>query len=231
MASLHDHDHAHEQARDHGHSHGDACCEMDPAQFAQFRQVLWIVLAINFAMFLIEAGAGIGAQSVSLQADALDFLGDSANYAISLFVLGMGARWRTGAALIKGIAMGLFGFWVIGATVWSLIFEGRPSAVVMGSVGVMALVANIVSAYLLYRFREGDANMRSVWLCSRNDAIGNLAVVAAASGVFATGSNWPDLGVAAIMAGLALFASARVLAHAGREWRHQADAHSGNPTG
>lgn len=221
MASLQD------RAQDHGHSHGDSCCAVDPAQFARFRHVLWIVLAINFSMFLIEAGAGIGAQSVSLQADALDFLGDSANYAISLFVLGMGARWRTGAALIKGIAMGGFGLWVLGATVWSLVFEGRPSAMVMGSVGVMALMANIVSAYLLYRFREGDANMRSVWLCSRNDAVGNLAVVAAASGVFATGSSWPDLGVAAIIAGLALTASFRVLSHAGQEWRDQAAAQSG----
>jgi Co/Zn/Cd efflux system component len=216
MAFSHDHD--------HGHAHADSCCDMDPAAFRGFRRVLWAVLAINFAMFLIEASAGIGAQSVSLQADALDFLGDSANYAISLFVLGMGARWRTGAAVIKGAAMGFFGLWVIGATVWSLIYEGRPSAVVMGSVGILALAANVVSAYLLYRFREGDANMRSVWLCSRNDAIGNLAVVAAASGVFATGSNWPDLGVAAIMAGLALFASARVLAHAAQEWREHGEA-------
>jgi Co/Zn/Cd efflux system component len=219
MAVFHGHD--------HGDSHVDSCCALDPAQFAGFRRVLWVVLAINFAMFVIEAGAGIGAQSVSLQADALDFLGDSANYAISLFVLGMGARWRTGAALIKGVAMGVFGLWVIGATLWSLIYEGRPSAVVMGSVGVLALAANVVSAYLLYRFREGDANMRSVWLCSRNDAIGNLAVVAAASGVFATGSNWPDLGVAAIMAGLALFASARVIALATREWRHQGEVQGG----
>lgn len=219
MAVFHGHD--------HGDSHVDSCCAPDPAQFAGFRRVLWVVLAINFAMFVIEAGAGIGAQSVSLQADALDFLGDSANYAISLFVLGMGARWRTGAALIKGVAMGVFGLWVIGATLWSLIYEGRPSAVVMGSVGVLALAANVVSAYLLYRFREGDANMRSVWLCSRNDAIGNLAVVAAASGVFATGSNWPDLGVAAIMAGLALFASARVIVLATREWRHQGEVQGG----
>lgn len=189
------------------------------ASDARFRRVLWAALAINFAMFVIEAGAGIGAQSVSLQADALDFLGDSANYAISLFVLGLAVHWRTMAAFIKGAAMGAFGLWVVGATVWSLVFQGRPSAVVMGSVGVLALVANVVSAFLLYRFRGGDANMRSVWLCSRNDAIGNLAVVAAASGVFATGSNWPDLLVAAVMAGLALFASAKVLAHAGREWR------------
>ncbi|MDH3240007.1 MAG: cation transporter [Alphaproteobacteria bacterium] len=229
MAQFHDHDHDH--GHGHGHAHAATCCEIDPAQSARFRNVLWIVLAINFAMFVIEAGAGIGAESVSLQADALDFLGDSANYAISLLVLGMGARWRTGAALIKGSAMGLFGCWVIGATVWSLVYEGRPSAVVMGSVGLLALAANVVSAFLLYRFREGDANMRSVWLCSRNDAIGNLAVVGAASGVFATGSNLPDLGVAAIMAGLALFAAFRVLDHAAREWRHQSELHRGGHPG
>ena len=170
--------------------HDEGCCGSVAPEDASFRRVLWTVLTINFTMFLIEGTAGIGSQSVSLQADALDFLSDSANYAISLFVLGMGARWRSGAALIKGIAMGAFGIWVIGATIWSLVFEGRPSALVMGSVGTLALAANLVSAYLLYRYRQGDANMRSVWLCSRNDAIGNLAVVAAASGVFATGSNW-----------------------------------------
>lgn len=200
----------------------DSCCAPPPAWDARFRRVLWAALGINFSMFVIEAAAGIGAESVALQADALDFLGDSANYAVSLFVLGLAAYWRTVAAFVKGLAMGAFGLWVIGATLWSLVFEGRPSAVVMGSVGVLALIANIASTFLLYRFRQGDANMRSIWLCSRNDAIGNMAVVAAASGVFATGSNWPDLLVAAIMAGLALYASAKVLAHAGREWREAA---------
>jgi Co/Zn/Cd efflux system component len=186
---------------------------------AGFRRVLWAVLAINLAMFVIEAGAGLGAGSVALQADALDFLGDSANYAISLFVLGMALRWRTGAAIAKGLAMGGFGLWVIGATVWSLLTKGVPSAAVMGSVGTLALIANLVSAYLLYRYRAGDANMRSVWLCSRNDAIGNIAVLVAASGVFATGTNWPDLLVATVMASLALYASVQVLRHAGAEWR------------
>lgn len=209
------------------HGQQDSCCEIIPAAGGGFRRVLWAVLAINFSMFVIEGGAGIGSQSVSLQADALDFLGDSANYAISLFVLGMAARWRTGAALAKGIAMGGFGLWVIGATVWSLVTGGRPVALVMGSVGTLALVANLVSAFLLYRYRQGDANMRSVWLCSRNDAFGNVAVVVAASGVFATGSNWPDLMVAAIMAGLALFASAKVIAHASREWRLTGNAEAG----
>ncbi len=205
----------------HHHDHGWG--ETGVAVAAGFRRVLWAALAINFTMFLIEWAAGIGSQSVSLQADALDFLGDSANYAISLFVLGLGPRWRSGAALCKGIAMGAFGLWVIAATVWSLVFDGRPSALVMGSVGVLALAANLVSAFLLYGYRQGDANMRSVWLCTRNDAIGNLAVVAAASGVFATGSNWPDLAVAAIMAGLALYASVAVIAHATGEWRLAGD--------
>ncbi len=209
------------------HHRRDSCCEIGAAAGGGFRRVLWAVLAINLSMFVIEGGAGIGSQSVSLQADALDFLGDSANYAISLFVLGMAARWRTGAALAKGMAMGGFGLWVIGATVWSLVTGGRPVALVMGSVGILALIANLVSAFLLYRYRQGDANMRSVWLCSRNDAIGNVAVVAAASGVFATGSNWPDLMVAAIMAGLALFASAKVIAHASREWRFTGNAEAG----
>lgn len=201
------------------HHHDDGCCETGAAVDNGFRRVLCAALVINFTMFLVEGAAGIGSQSVSLQADALDFLGDSANYAISLFVLGLSARWRSGAALAKGIAMGAFGLWVIGATVWSLVFEGRPSALVMGSVGMLAFAANLISAFLLYRYREGDANMRSVWLCTRNDVIGNLAVVAAASGVFATGGNWPDLVVAAIMAGLALYASAKVIAHATEEWR------------
>jgi Co/Zn/Cd efflux system component len=111
-----------------------------------------------------------------------------------------------------------FGLWVIGVTVWSLVTQGVPNPVVMGSVGTLALIVNVFCAVLLFRFRGGDANMRSVWLCSRNDAISNLAVILAASGVFATGTSWPDLAVAAVMASLALYASVLVLAHARREW-------------
>jgi Co/Zn/Cd efflux system component len=199
----------------------DTCCDVAVAggpQDAGFRRVLWIVLGFNAAMFVIEMGAGLGVGSVALQADALDFLGDSASYAISLFVMGMTMRWRTAAALLKGLAMGTFGLWVIGATIWSLMAKGVPNPVVMGSVGTLALVVNVLCAVLLYRFRGGDANMRSVWLCSRNDAISNIAVVGAASGVFATGSNWPDLFVAAVMASLALYASVLVLRHGLREW-------------
>ncbi len=200
----------------------DHCCAPigSPApDDARFRRVLWIALALNVVMFVVETGAGLGAGSVSLQADALDFLGDSANYAISLFVLARAMRWRSASAMLKGLAMLAFGLWVIGATVWSLLARGVPNPVVMGSVGTLALAVNVFCAVLLYRFRGGDANMRSVWLCSRNDAISNVAVILAASGVFVSASAWPDLAVAAIMASLALHSSALVFAHALREWR------------
>ncbi len=184
----------------------DQACHAARAE-ASYRRVLWTVLAINAAMFLIEAGAGLGAGSVALQADALDFLGDAANYGISLFVLGMAIRWRARAALVKGASMGLFGLWVLGATAYNVIFLKLPDALVMGSVGALALLANGLVALLLFRYRGGDSNRRSVWLCSRNDAIGNFAVLAAASGVFATGTAWPDLAVASIMATLAVWAA------------------------
>lgn len=201
----------------------DACdkdCTAAPPETSAYRRALIAVLVINAVMFVIEAGAGLGAGSVSLQADALDFLGDAASYTISLLVLGMTIRWRAGAALIKGGSMGLFGLWVMGATIYNMIDPGRPDVVVMGSVGTLALAANVVCALMLYRFREGDANMRSVWLCTRNDAIGNIAVLAAAGGVFASDTAWPDLAVAAVMAGLALTAAFLVIRHAMAELRH-----------
>ncbi len=198
----------------------DKTCAGAPPETAAYRRALITVLVINAVMFVVEAGAGLGAGSVSLQADALDFLGDAASYTISLLVLGMTIRWRAGAALIKGGSMGLFGLWVMGATIYNMIYLGRPDVVVMGSVGTLALAANVVCALMLYRFREGDANMRSVWLCTRNDAIGNIAVVAAAGGVFASDTAWPDLAVAAVMAGLALTAAFLVTRHAMAELRH-----------
>lgn len=199
-----------------------SCCNLahpatGPETTRRFRRVLWAVLAINATMFAVELSAGVAAGSVSLQADALDFLGDSANYAISLMVLGMSMRWRSGAAMIKGVSMGLFGLWVIGHAAWTLYAGSLPGALVMGSVGALALAANVLSALLLYAFRSGDSNMRSVWLCSRNDAIGNLAVMIAAAGVFATGSPWPDLLVAAVLASLALGASLAVVRQAAGE--------------
>lgn len=188
----------------------DCCCAPPPLKLdphrgdAGYRRVLWIVLAINAAMFLIEIGAGLAAGSASLQADALDFLGDAANYAISLVVVGMALRYRASAALAKGATMGLFGLWVIATVVWHALHGTLPSALTMGAVGVTALAANATSFGLLWRYRAGDANMRSAWICTRNDVLGNLAVLLAALGVFGTGTGWPDVIVAAIMATLAL---------------------------
>jgi Co/Zn/Cd efflux system component len=190
-----------------------------PAQQAAYRRVLWIVLAINALMFAVEIGAGLAAGSASLQADALDFLGDAANYAISLFVVGMALRYRASAALLKGATMAVFGVWVLGVTAWHIVHGTVPHAVTMGSVGFTALAANGISFWLLWRYRTGDANMRSAWICTRNDVLGNLAVLLAALGVFGTGTGWPDVVVAAIMAVLALQGAAMVIVQARAELR------------
>ena len=182
----------------------DLCGPADAKSSGRWRLALWIALAVNGGMFFAEATAGLTAGSASLQADALDFLGDTANYAISLGVVGLALTWRARAAMLKGATMLVFGLWVAGVTLWGVWRGDLPRAEIMGVVGVVALVANVGVAALLYRFRSGDANMRSVWICSRNDAIGNLAVIVAAAGVFGSGTRWPDLMVAAIMAGLAL---------------------------
>jgi Co/Zn/Cd efflux system component len=181
--------------------------------------VLWIALAVNAVMFAVEVGAGLAAESVSLQADALDFLGDAANYGLSLSVLSLGLVWRARAALVKGISMGLFGIWVIGASALNVLGDAVPHAPTMGVIGFVALIANVGVALILYRFREGDSNMRSVWLCTRNDAIGNAAVMVAALGVVGTGTLWPDIAVAAVMAFLALSASIETILTARRELR------------
>lgn len=180
------------------HSHGP------PSVARGFRTALWIALALNAGMFVIEAAAGFGAHSVALQADAVDFFGDASNYAVSLLVLGFAAVWRSYAALLKALAMALFGVGVLASAAYASIVQPLPGAAVMGGVGALALAVNIGVTFLLYRFRGGDANMRSVWLCTRNDAIGNLAVLAAALGVYLGQAGWPDLAVAALMAGLAL---------------------------
>ena len=169
-----------------------------------YRRVLWFVLAINAAMFAIEIGAGLMAGSASLQADALDFLGDAGNYAISLFVVGMALRYRAMATLAKGATMGLFGLWVIGIAAWNAAQGTLPGAFTMGTVATIALLANAASFGLLWAYRGGDANMRSAWICTRNDVLGNLAVLIAAAGVFGTGTGWPDIVVAGIMAALAI---------------------------
>lgn len=171
---------------------------------ARYRRVLWLVLGINAAMFLVEITAGLAAGSASLQADALDFLGDAGNYAISLFVVGMALKYRASAALAKGATMAAFGLWVVAMVIWHAAHGTLPSAFTMGTVGLAALAANAASFGLLWVYRGGDANMRSAWICTRNDVIGNMAVLAAALGVFGTGTGWPDVVVASIMAALAL---------------------------
>lgn len=170
-------------------------------------------------MFLVEIVAGLMAGSVSLQADALDFLGDVANYGVSLFVIGLALRYRARAALIKGLTMGLFGLWVIGATVWHAYHATIPHAIAMGEVGFAALIANAAVFVLLWTYRKGDSNMRSVWLCSRNDVIGNFAVLLAALGVFGTGTGWPDVIVAGLMASLGIQGAVQVVGHALEELR------------
>ena len=182
----------------------------------KFRKALWIALFLNALMFFVEIIGGSQARSVSLWADALDFAGDAANYAISLAVLSMTLYWRATAALLKGITMAVFGIFVMMKVMWTWWLGITPEPMVMGAIGVLALVVNVVVALMLYAFRDGDANMRSVWLCSRNDAIANIAVIIAAVGVFGTGSMFPDLLVAFIIAylgvssGLAVIKQARM---------------------
>lgn len=199
------------------------CCHVnhgsDSSRFNSpgWRRALWIALTVNVAMFAVEIGAGLAAGSASLQADALDFLGDSANYAISLGVAGMALAWRARAALAKAVSLLGFGLWVLGAAAWHAHAGTLPGAQVMGAIGVLALAVNTGVALLLYRFRNGDANMRSVWICSRNDAVGNIAVVLAAFGVFGTGTGWPDVIVATIMAALGLSGGWQIMRQAWRE--------------
>ncbi|MEH2504025.1 HflK protein [Bradyrhizobium sp. AZCC 1578] len=201
---------------------GVACCG-EGATFeglsADYKRRLWIVIAINAAMFLVEIGAGALAGSQALQADALDFLGDAATYGISLAVIGASVRVRARAAFVKGVSLTLVGLWVFGATAYHVLVLGVPRAEIMGAIGFLALAANVASVVILVRYKDGDANVRSVWLCSRNDAIGNVAVMLAALGVWATATKWPDLIVAAIMAGLFLWSSAQILRQAVRELR------------
>ena len=198
------------------------CCpsfEATPSVDARYRRVLWLALAINAAMFAVEAGFGLIADSLSLQADALDFFGDAANYAISLALLGRAIRWRARGAAIKGGAMALFGAWVLGAAIYRVFVGGVPDAAIMGAIGLLALFANLACAVLLFRFRRGDSNMRSVWLCTRNDAIANIAVILAALAVAVTGTGWADLGVAVVIASLAASAGISVIRQAHAELR------------
>lgn len=200
-----------------------ACCNScaPPPRDKAYRRILWVALVINGGMFLTELVAGLAAGSAALQADALDFLSDAANYGISLSVVGLALAWRSKAALVKGGSMGVLGLWVAGNTIWHAFTGTLPEAHVMGAIGLAALIANGGVALLLYRYRTGDSNMRSVWICSRNDAIGNVAVMLAALGVFGTGTGWPDIAVAAVMAGLSLWGASQIINQARSELRSQ----------
>jgi len=199
------------------------CCTIgvSAAEEPRFRRVLWVALIANATMFAVEVVAGMLSSSVSLQADALDFFGDAASYAITLAVLGLSLRARSIAALIKGATMALFGLWVIGIAVYRTFSETVPDAPIMGGIAVLALAVNVAVAVMLYRYRGGDSNTRSIWLCSRNDAIGNIAVLLAAGGVYLSATGWPDIVVAAIIASLNLSSAWQVFRHASDELRYE----------
>lgn len=200
----------------------DACCSggvpifdgMDP----RYKRMLWTVVGINGAMFLTEMVAGQLAGSQALRADALDFFADTITYGLSLAVIGASLRTRATAALFKGLSLSVMAVWVFGSTVYHTLVLGLPSAEVMGVIGFLALAANLGSVLLLRPYKDGDANVRSVWLCSRNDAIGNVVVMAAALGVWGTSTAWPDLAVAALMAGIFLMSSVQILRQAWSEY-------------
>jgi Co/Zn/Cd efflux system component len=196
----------------------ESCCAHSPAPVdPRYRNALWVALFLNALMFVVELGASWTSGSVSLMADSIDFFGDAANYGISLVVLAMAAAVRSRAAVFKAATMGAFGVFVLGKALYNLQAGITPEPVTMGMVGFAALAVNAGVALMLYRFRTGDANMRSVWICSRNDAFGNVAVMLAALGVFGTGSAWPDLAVAGVMGALALGGARVVLKQARAE--------------
>jgi len=198
------------------------CCHHEPkfeGLSADYKRRLWLVIAINASMFLLEIVAGAVSGSQALQADALDFAADAATYGISLAVIGTSIAVRARAALLKALSLTLMALWVLGSTAYHVLVLGIPRAEIMGAVGVLALLANLASVLILVRYKDGDANVRSVWLCSRNDAIGNVAVMLAALGVWGSATKWPDLLVAAIMAGLFLTSSFQILRQSMQELR------------
>lgn len=198
------------------------CCENN-VKFdgisADYKRRLWLVIALNAIMFVVEITAGQLAKSQALQADALDFLGDALTYGISLAVIGASIQVRTNAALFKGASLFLIGMWVLGSTIHRVFYVDVPEAEIMGVIGFLALMTNLASVLILVRYKDGDANVRSVWLCSRNDAIGNVAVMIAALSVWSTASRWPDLIVAAIMSGLFLSSAIQIVRQALKERR------------
>jgi len=196
------------------------CCSNNQADAGpRYRRILWIALAVNAPMFVLELGASFSSGSTALAADAADFAGDAANYALSLAAIAAGGLWQSRAALVKGYAMGIYGVAVLAYAAWRMWLGAAPEPLAMGLVGTAAFAANLGVAVLLFAYREGNANMRSVWLCTRNDAIGNIAVVVASAGVYGTGSLWPDVAVAILMAGLGLRAAYQVVGQSRAEIR------------
>jgi len=242
MSQLHGHSHgaccashdhpAHDTHTAKAHAHAEEACGchggvpvfdgVDP----RYKRVLWTVIAINAAMFVTEIVAGHLARSQALQADALDFLGDTVTYGLSLAVIGASLRIRASAALFKGVSLSLMGAGVLGSTLYHVLILGLPRAEIMGGIGLLALGANLASVVLLMRYKDGDANVRSVWLCSRNDAIGNVVVMVAAGAVWVTASAWPDLIVAGLLAALFLSSAVQILRQAWMEYR---STDAGNP--
>ena len=208
---------------------GASCCSGGVPMFdgvdRRYMLVLWTVIGINGAMFLTEMIVGQVAGSQALKADALDFLADTVTYGLSLAVIGATLRTRATAALFKGLSLSVMAFWVIGSTLYRTLVPGLPGAGLMGGIAVLALVANLASVLMLQRYKDGDANVRSVWLCSRNDAIGNVVVMLAAAGVWGTGTPWPDLAVAAVMAGIFATSSVQILRQAWAEYRGDPHTH------
>ena len=200
----------------HHHHHDEAVFE---GMSDDYRRRLIAVIVINAAMFVVEMAAGYLARSQALQADALDFFGDSLTYGLSLAVIGMPLATRANVALLKGASLLAMGLWVLGSTAWKVLYTGVPEAEIMGLIGFLALAANVASVILLIAYKDGDANVRSVWLCSRNDAIGNVAVMIAALGVWGTATGWPDLIVATIMASLFLSSAWQIITQAQEEKR------------
>lgn len=207
---------------------GGCSCQPPPFEGASpaYRRVLWAVISINALMFVVEIFAGALAGSQALKADALDFLGDALTYSLSLWAIGKSLNTRAYAALFKGASLAAMGLWVFGSTIYEIFVLALSKASVMGMVGFLALAANLTSVLLLMKYRDGDANVRSVWLCSRNDAIGNVAVMLAAGAVYFTASAWPDLIVASAMAGLFLWSSIQIVRQAMKELREQRPSHA-----
>ena len=205
---------------------GDSCCPKGVPTFdgmnPRYKRILWTVIALNGAMFLTETVAGQLAGSQALKSDALDFLADTVTYGLSLAVIGASLRTRATAALGKGLSLFLMALWVLGSTIYHTLVLGLPSAELMGGIGVLALTANLASVLLLLPYKDGDANVRSVWLCSRNDAISNVVVMVAALGVWGTRTAWPDLAVAGLMAGVFSWSSVQILRQAWAEYRTDA---------